>query len=304
MKFLGLICCLCLAVAGMPPPPPGSLNGKGVHPKAETTAKPKAPVAAAPVAPVPVPAPAAPASPAAPVAASPASPAEPVASKASQTKAPLVGSAADMLTPLMGVLDKVLAAVAASESVPRVLDMVMGNPTLVDLAADGVIFALRNDMVNLVDMLIGLHKSGLIIQTLHLSVEDPNVVPGMLAIGGEIARLRVQTLERRSVETLFERESVLLNDVMTSLANSGLARQTVQHLMTAPHLTEPAARFVDRVIEARVLTVRELISAVVESGIAPQLMRDVITDRVLLAQFGQYIRNFLMGGIFSFFGGA
>lgn len=236
---------------------------------------------------------------------------------------------------LIPILEPVLVTLTQTGLTPVVLDMSMANPEMINFLADGVIWVLRNDLIDLTDLIIGLQRSGMIMDVLHLSLEDPAILPGLIRIAtaymalpltddsyaeappadqytappadqytapptgvaddGSTGQMSTRGLD--GLVELFARESVTLNQVLGALNSSGLARQFVQHLLTTPELAEPAAMFVKRIVDLEVLSLNDVVQAFMQANIVGDLIGDLMADTALIAQFGNTAMTLLSGGL-------
>lgn len=237
-----------------------------------------------------------------------------------------------LATALMPVLTLVLRVVTETGVTPAILDTVVPNEVFMNMFADGVIWGLQNNVVDLADTLVGLQRSGLLLDTIVLAANDPYVMPGLIRIieaymaipvvGGETTTsptapenapvatstafpeslpeidssleaifesvLQALTMEDQNhLFSLFARESQLLNDVLTSLNQSGLARQFVQHLVTSEALAEPLAKFVKRIVDSNAVSMSDLFSAFINANIFGDVIGDLIANLELIGKFAE-----------------
>ncbi|EAZ62836.1 predicted protein [Scheffersomyces stipitis CBS 6054] len=215
------------------------------------------------------------------------------------------------------IVDAILAALNDSGLANVVIDFVLLSPELLSISIDGVIFTLKSGLINLTDVLIALQKSGLILQVLHLALNDPEILPGLLRIGKELlAQNGINIFSKRelnelsteveavaddsfNVYDLSKRESELLNDLFTALRDSGLAASVIQHLLTTPELAAPAAHFLDAILKSGALSLGQLLQALKESNLVLNLLKDILNDRALLIQFGNIVADRISKGLIS-----
>ncbi|CUM65229.1 uncharacterized protein PRCAT00002860001 [Priceomyces carsonii] len=208
------------------------------------------------------------------------------------------------------ILDLINAALKETNLANIVFDTVLLSPRLLELTADGLDFLLKNNFVNLTNVLIATEKSGLIPQVIELTIKDPNVLPGLLRIGTELFRQFTSTpASKRSIEELSEifdseavrdlikRDNPLLNDIFASLADSGLGISVIQHLFTDPQLAAPIATFLIRILRSHAITLPELLNAVRNSHFVRDIINSILGDSSLLENFGKLISNLLSSGL-------
>lgn len=218
------------------------------------------------------------------------------------------------------ILDEILAALKNSGLANVVIDFVLLNPELLDITAEATIFILKSALFNLTDVLIALEKSGSVIQILNLALDDPEILPGLLRIGKELLKQNGLNIYKRSdglsddlsysfdtseivessvfdVNSLDKRESELLNELFTSLKDSGLLVSIVQHLLTTPDLAEPAATFLTKIIKSHAITLKELLDALKESHFIFNILKQILHDKELLKKFADMIFERISKGI-------
>lgn len=217
------------------------------------------------------------------------------------------------------VLDSILSILNSSGLVNSIIDLVLLNPELLDMTIDTTIWIIRERLINLTDLFIAIQKSGLIIDILRLSLEDPDILPGLLRIGMELLRQSgINIFGKRDFEfevespssfpeeissssavvvELNKRESELLNSVFQSLRDSGLAVSVVQHILTTPELAGPNAHFLLEVLRSNSLPIGDLFQALKESNLIWNLLRDILGDPSVLREFGSIIADRLLKGL-------
>lgn len=225
------------------------------------------------------------------------------------------------------ILDQILVALKDTELANVLIDYILLSPGLLDVTSRATVYLLRSGLINISDVLISLQSSGLILQVLHLSLEDPAIMPGVLRIGRELLNeegidifapnsialqnitdvKKIDGVETPSLKTdldqeidhenIARRENDALTNFMTALEDSGLSTSVIQHLMTTPELSTPAARFLGTIIRSNAISNRDLFDALRESNVVFDVLRDIRHDRALLAAFGLRILDLISRGI-------
>lgn len=204
------------------------------------------------------------------------------------------------------IVDEILKALADSGLANSVIDFALLNPELLNISADATIFVLRSGFINLADVFIALQKSGLIIQVLELSLQDPAILPGVLKITKELLRQQglIKATKRADVEDevdvtrdVSKRESEALNEIFAALKDSGLAVSVIQHLLTDPNLTVPAATFLSKIIQSHAITLPQVVLALIESNLIWNLIREILGDPSILKRFEAIIADRIAKGI-------
>jgi hypothetical protein len=225
------------------------------------------------------------------------------------------------------ILDQILVALKDTELANVVIDYILLSPRLLDVTSRATVYLLKSGLINISDVLVSLQNSGLILQVLHLSLEDPTIMPGVLKIGRELLNeegidifapnsislqnitdvkkidgvgtlsLKTDPDQENDLENIARRENDALTNFMTALKDSGLSTSVIQHLMTAPELTTPAARFLGTIMRSNAISNRDLFDALRESNVVFDVLRDIRHDRALLAAFGLRILDLISRGV-------
>lgn len=210
--------------------------------------------------------------------------------------------------------NQLLISLANSGAFNFGLDFVLTNPRLLQLSIDATIKVLESGLVNLTDLLIALNKSGMVPQILELALDDPEIFPGVLQIGKELLKVNgINIFSKRDMELLeasidneaqedldiHKRENQYLNLVFSLIADSGLGTLVIQHLLTSPDLANPSAQFLNAVVRSGAITPGEILSAVKESNMLPELFKQILSDKALLVHFAKLVKEKIKKGIFS-----
>ncbi|CAI5758874.1 unnamed protein product [Candida verbasci] len=214
------------------------------------------------------------------------------------------------------ILDTILTALKDSQISLVIIDFGLLNKAILDVVISTTIWILRMNLINLTDLVTAINKSGIIVDVINLTLNDPAVLPGVLNITTNVLKeggINLSNLLRkREVETVIDlrtnlvpnkqirlnkRESELLNDLFVSLRDSGLAISVIQHLLTTPELSQPAAYFLVQVINSGALTLPQLISALIQSNTLPIVIQQVLSVAPqLLGQVGNLITSLVQNG--------
>lgn len=212
------------------------------------------------------------------------------------------------------ILDEILVALKDSELANVIIDFVLLTPPILDVAIEGTIFVLRSGLINLTDVFIALEKSGLVLQFLENSLDDPEILPGLLRLGkallnenginifGKRDEIAFDDQEVTLVEPNFElskRESELLDELFLALKESGLAWSVVQNLLTTPDLAAPSAHFLTEIVKSGAISISQVLVSLKESNLVLNLLRDILQDKALLQKFGELLASRISSGIIS-----
>lgn len=213
------------------------------------------------------------------------------------------------------MMEKIILALEDSNLVTSIIDYVLLDPELADASANGLIWALRNDMVDIPNFLTALQKSGLGLELIHIGLDDPEIAPGLLRIVKEalvqsnisiFGLIDVGKNDYGDVESaaivppeppLEKREDPVLNDMLRVVKETGLAETWVVHLMTSPELAEPQATLVLKLIHFHAISAQQIIDALRETNFLHEMFRQIMQDRELLEKVGHLIAQRIMNGV-------
>ncbi|KAI5966944.1 uncharacterized protein KGF55_000353 [Candida pseudojiufengensis] len=219
------------------------------------------------------------------------------------------------------LLDKILTMIDNSGIAITVIDYVLLKPELLDLTINTTIWVIRLRLINLTNLLIALRKSGLVIETLTLSLNDPDILPGLISITKEVIKqggLKVNLFNKREEKTallqnnidieqetsptkdlitLSKRESYLLDQLFLSLRESGLAIAVVQHILTSPQLVSANAHFVVSILQLHALNIVDLINALKESGLLTSVFKDLLGNPQTVKDFAKVVMDKVKKGL-------
>lgn len=200
----------------------------------------------------------------------------------------------------MPLLDTILLTLNNTGVALTVIDFVLLRPELLDIVIQTTIWVIKLRMINLTDLIIALQRSNLIIDVLTLSLEDSEILPGLINVTTEILKqsgLDLGLLSKRldvepinainsTIHDISKRENALLDQLFTSLRDSGLAVSVVKHLLTTPELAAPNAHFPVLILQSHALSLTDLITALKESNLIWDLIRQLLGDPLIIIEFG------------------
>ncbi|KAI5959978.1 hypothetical protein CANMA_004078 [Candida margitis] len=207
------------------------------------------------------------------------------------------------------LLDTILSTLNNTGVALSVIDFVLLRPELLDIVIQTTIWVIRLRLINLTDLLIVLQRSNLILEVLTLGLEDAEILPGLINITVELLKQSgsdLGLLSKRLEDDAFEgvrssqiskRENALLDQLFISLRESGLAASVVKHLLTTPELAAPNAHFLVSILQSHALSLGELLTALKESNLIWDLIRQLLGDPSIIIDFGGIIVQRVAQGI-------
>ncbi|CAK9439385.1 uncharacterized protein LODBEIA_P35320 [Lodderomyces beijingensis] len=199
------------------------------------------------------------------------------------------------------ILDSMFAYLADSGFAITFIDFVLLRRELLQVVINTTIWVIRLRLISLPNLLSALEDSGLVVQTLQLGLEDPDIMPGLIRITREVLSQtdlsNVNLLNKRGDETqgvaaitasnkrstVFhwdweKRDNPIMTELFTALKDSGLAAAVVSHLLTSERLVEANAHFLVSILESHALNLADLVQALKKSrffwGLAKQFMKN------------------------------
>lgn len=208
------------------------------------------------------------------------------------------------------LLDTILLTLNNTGVALTVIDFVLLRPELLDIVIQTTIWAIRLRLVNLTDLVIALQRSNLIMDVLTLGLEDSEILPGLINITIEVLKqsgLDLGLLNKRfdnsvkptnsTIEAIDKRENALLDQLFISLRDSGLAISVVKHLLTTPELAAPNAHFLVLILQSHALGLGDLLTALKESNLIWDLVRQLLGDPLIVIEFGGTIVQRVVQGL-------
>lgn len=202
------------------------------------------------------------------------------------------------------------------------VDAMASNPATQPIVIQAVIEFLKEE--NLTNIFIALDKSGLATDFIMMGFEDPTVFPGLIKIvkgliqNGSIklkrdlskidleqtneivARESESTLvARESQDSLVARDDPNLDSLCVSLEKSGLAISVAKSILTDPKMYPFAIRLVTDIIQAKVLTLNQVYTALKNSGLVLDTFESVLGNAEYRHIIIQYFINLVKLGFIS-----
>lgn len=204
------------------------------------------------------------------------------------------------------IVTDVLAAIKDTDIAPVVLKFFVKNATLSNIAIDGVVFVVKSGVLSAKSLLSLLVQSGLVTSVLNDILGDCAVYSSIITIGetllkslfkreagaeitGNVSHDEGVEMLRRDglisltglydmdVESLDARDidGIVVN-LLESLASSGLGTQVVEAVLTDAQFLSFGAKLIQTLYSDGLISLSSLVSAVTESGILPELLKEIL----------------------------
>lgn len=192
------------------------------------------------------------------------------------------------------IVTDVLSAIKNTELAPKILAWLVKDPVLGPAASDLIVSLIKNKVINLEALLKALADSGLAVQVVKDLINDctfyadiyklvlnyisdlPNKILSLLS-GGSSKRDDLIVPKRQVEIETRDSSDDLVTLLMESLKDSGLATQVVRQLITDPGFLEWGAKLIEDLFLLNALTLGEVIDAVINSGLVPNLIEGLLS---------------------------
>ncbi|PVH16667.1 uncharacterized protein CXQ87_004963 [Candidozyma duobushaemuli] len=225
------------------------------------------------------------------------------------------------------IVTKVLSAIDDTDLAPTVLKFFVTQENLRKIAINAIVWVLENSSINLTTLLKALVDSGLLSRVLTDVLSDCEVYVSVIGIATDVIRSllgnlfdkREQLLEggvmthEETVELLkkdglmkpsmldMEKRDIdvsnIVDNLLESLANSGLASSVVIAVLTDRAFIDFGADLIRAIMESdgeTNLSIGDLVSAITNSGLIPELL-DLLLDSDTLSTIGRNVLKAVTG---------
>lgn len=225
------------------------------------------------------------------------------------------------------IVTKVLSAIDDTDLAPTVLKFFVTQENLRKIAINAIVWVLENSLINLTTLLKALVDSGLLSRVLTDVLSDCEVYVSVIGIATDVIRSllgnlfdkREQLLEggvmthEETVELLkkdglmkpsmldMEKRDIdvsnIVDNLLESLANSGLASSVVIAVLTDRAFIDFGADLIRAIMESdgeTNLSIGDLVSAITNSGLIPELL-DLLLDSDTLSTIGRNVLKAVTG---------
>lgn len=226
------------------------------------------------------------------------------------------------------IVTKVLSAINDTDLAPTVLKFFVTQENLRQITINAIVWVLENSQINLTTLLKALVDSGLLSRVLTDVLSDCEVYVSVIGIATDVIRsllgnlfgkreqlleggimtheetvelLKKDGLMKPSMLDMEKRDGIdvnnIVNNLLESLANSGLASSVVIAVLTDRAFIDFGADLIRAIIESdgeTNLSIGELVSAITNSGLIPELL-DLLLDSDTLSTIGRNVLKAVTG---------
>ena len=200
------------------------------------------------------------------------------------------------------IVTDVLTAINNTNLAPGIIKYFIDDPTLSKIATNAIVALVKSGIVNLNTLLKALNDSGLAAQVVTDLINDcafyaeifkialsvigdlVGKVFGKRELEEQMAELQAigqQDLAKRATTTAapsdggFNLEAIITS-LMESLKNSGLASSVVKALVVDDKFYTFGADLIKQLFQSDAITVPELVTALLQSGLIPSLIKEFL----------------------------
>ena len=227
------------------------------------------------------------------------------------------------------IVTEVLSAINDTNLAPTVLKFFVTQPTLRKIAINAITFVIRNASINLTTLVKALVDSGLLSRVLTDALSDCEVYVSVIGIATDVIRALLgrifskrellgvgeddiltheQTIELLKKDGLMQPIMLqdkraldldvgdIVNNLLESLANSGLASSVVIAVLTDPAFIDFGADLIKEIMDGPSpgIGLSDLVLAVTQSGLIPELLKTLLNTDTL-ATIGQNVLKAVSG---------
>lgn len=195
------------------------------------------------------------------------------------------------------IVTDVLTAIKNTQLAPGIILYFINDPVLGPIASNVIVGAVKSGIVSIATLLKSLNDSGLAVSVIKNLISNCQFYAQIYKIALKfISNLANQILgqqKRGYIEedsvvyepSLVTRETVyletrdsgaIITSLMESLKNSGLANQVVNALVTNDGFYTWGADLITKLINAKVITLGQLIDALIASNLVPSLIENFL----------------------------
>jgi hypothetical protein len=206
------------------------------------------------------------------------------------------------------IVTDVLSAINDTNLAPGIIKYFIDDPTLSKIATNAIVSLVKSGVVNLNTLLKGLNDSGLAAQVITDLINDCDFYAeiyklALSAIGDLVGKvfgkreLEEQMAELQAIgqKDLAKRATTtgapaatgginlqaIITSLMESLKNSGLASSVVKALVVDDKFYSWGGDLIKQLFQSDALTVPELVSALLQSGLIPSLVKQFLNFATL-----------------------
>lgn len=220
-------------------------------------------------------------------------------------------SEAELMKRESQIVTDVLTAIKNTNLAPGILEYFISDPTFKPIVIDTIVWAIKNNVINLDTLLKSLNDSGLAVDVIQNLIEDCTFyediyklalnyisdLAGKIAdsIGKKKREFTMVPVEKSTKLETRASEEEILTSLMESLKNSGLANQVVRQLIVDPDFYSFGSDLIEKLIDEDAISLGDLVDALLDSGLIPSLMKaflnlgtfNTVITNALAAAFGK-----------------
>lgn len=199
--------------------------------------------------------------------------------------------AGELATREYAIVTDILSALNDTELAPKIIQGLIDNTTLQPLVTDATVAIIKSGLINLTTLFTALNDSGLAAKVIQDLISDCtfyaaiyqlaiNEISGfLLKFTAAKSSTKREIVEVEPVAELAARDDSdsVVNNLLESLAQSGLASSVVRQLIVDPAFLKYGASLIQTLLQDNLIDFSALISALKDSGLVTSLFKEFFT---------------------------
>lgn len=209
------------------------------------------------------------------------------------SKRALISDPVELQAREYAIVTQILAAINNTNLAPMIIQGLIDNKSLQPIVTDAVIAIIKSGLISLDTLFTALNESGLAASVIQSLISDCTLYQDIFKLAlqeiSNLTGLIAQKLAGNSKRELLEIEewvptpakrydpNGVVNNLLESLANSGLASSVVRALIVDPQFLRYGASLVVELFNQNLINFGNLISALIDSGLVTSLFKEFFT---------------------------
>lgn len=193
------------------------------------------------------------------------------------------------------IVTQILAAINQTGLAPKIIEGLVDNKTLQPLITDAVVAIIKSGAISLKTLFTALNDSGLAVRVIKDLINDCQFYETIFKVALTVISDLLDKIKEKNaggnpnIKRWLEEEddweplparvkryddNGVVNNLLESLANSGLALSVVQALLTDPQFLQYGAQLIKTLYQDGLINFAGIISAIIDSGLLSSLFKE------------------------------
>lgn len=214
------------------------------------------------------------------------------------TKRGLIHDGNELMQRDYAIVTQILAAINSTGLAPEIILGLVNNKNLQPFVTDAVIAIIKSGLISLNTLFTALTESGLVTRVIKDIINDCEFYQNIYKLAAQYISDLTKKIQSKlagdsvSVKRWFEEEEEfvvapdatgldkrydpngVVNQLLESLANSGLASSVVEALIVDPQFLSYGASLIKTLAQQNLINYLGLLSAIIDSGLIPSLFKE------------------------------